>query len=342
MKIKNTNKLQAFIDQCFDTIEKDYKNDFIGAEVTPETEYEIQREMHDAHFHEFSGVESQWPSLFLSVDSFMKRPYYANVSFDTFTDGNVALEKRTIHGGQLFNVEAVINDPNKALNDSMTLRALDKSYEASVLTIDGDTWMLDVYSEVFTIDPCAHKAKGKVATLGLGIGYFIYMAMLNPNVESITVVEIDPQIIHLFKTHIEPQLPNTVPLTIIQADAKAWFTESTVDAFDYVFVDTYQSSDDGYQMMEAMLESYIPKTNTVDFWIEDSCIEFLRSLIVIFFDQYISGKKIHHQDPYYNRILKKISTYFKNSSIVVDSEEVFKHILYDRQILRNIIGTKVN
>ena len=338
MELKNIEELRSFLDRCFYNVEVDYKNDFVGLEVYPKVEKAIQEEMAAAGFHEFLGEEKDWPSLFLSVDEFKERPYFKNIHFDGIKDGSVAFEKRTIPGNQLFNVEAIVDDPFRELSDSMTLRALDKSYDASVLTIDGDTWMLDVYSESFTIDPCAEKAHGKVATLGLGIGYFIFMAMLNPKVESITVVELDPLIIRLFKEYIEPQLPNTVPLTIIEADAKEWFTKENVESFDYVFVDTYQSSEDGYEMMEAMLSSYIPNVDKVDFWIENSCIEFIRSLIVIYFDQVIEEEPIGHIDEFYNSIMLKIDTYFSNQDIVIDSEEVLKDILYSREVIREIIG----
>jgi len=341
MILKNTKELQNYISRCFDNITADYKNDFLYLEILPENEQMFKLQMKEAGFHEFQGDEKDYPSLYLSAEQFKNSIYHKNIHFDNIKEENISFEKRLIPANQLFNVEAIINDPNKELNDSMTLRALDESYETSILTIDGDIWMMDIYSEMFTIDPFAKKAKGKVVTLGLGIGYFIYMAMHNPNVESITVVEIDPTILALFKKYIEPQFPKHIQLTIIKEDAKTWFTKENIDEFDYVFVDTYQSSNDGYEMMQAMLESYLPPLEKVDFWIEDSCIEFLRSLIIIFFSQYIHKQKIHHQDLYYNEIMKKITKYFQKN-ITIDSEEVLKNILYDRQTLREIISTKTN
>ena len=341
MILRNTNELQKYINRCFNNIATDYKNDFLGLEISPEDECAIKLEMKEAGFHEFLLEKTDWPSLYLSVDSFKNSNYHKNIHFDKINEGNIAFEKKIIPANQLFNVEAIINDPHKELNDSMTLRALDKPYETSALTIDGDTWMMDIYSEAFTIDPFAEKAKGNVVTLGLGIGYFVYMAMLNPKVESITVVEINSTIISLFKKYIQPQFPKTIPLTIIEANAKTWFTKENVDKFDYVFVDTYQSSDDGYEMMQDMLKSYVPPLEKVDFWIEDSCVEFLRTLIVIFFSQYINKQEIYHQDPYYNEIMKKIAQYF-DKDIIIDGEDDLKNILYDCLTLREIIGTKVD
>jgi len=341
MKLKNTPELLNYINRCFINIASDYKNDFVGLDISPENEHLCKLEMKEAGFHEFFGDEKDWPSLYLNTEQFKSSMYHKNIHFDNIKEGNISFEKHLILANQLFNVEAIINDPHKELNDSMTLRALDEPYETSVLTIDGDTWMMDIYSEAFTIDPFAKKAKGNVVTLGLGIGYFIYMAMHNPNVKSITAIEIDPTIIELFKKYIEPQFPKHIPLTIVEKNAKTWFTKDNINKFDYVFVDTYQSSDDGYEMMQAMLESYLPPLEKVDFWIEDSCIEFLRSLIIIYLSQYINEQEIYHQDAYYNEIMKKIAKYFEKE-IIIDSEEALKNILYDRKILRQIISTKVN
>ena len=95
--------------------------------------------------------------------------------------------------------------------------------------------MLDAPSEANTIDSYAKKATGAVLTYGLGIGYFIYMAMLNPNVESITVIENSMEVIQMFESYLLPQFPK-LPLTIIHGDAFNYHNEKYLDNFDYVFV----------------------------------------------------------------------------------------------------------
>ena len=56
--------------------------------------------------------------------------------------------------------------------------------------------------------PALKKAHGRVLTFGLGLGYFTYHAAENPEVESVTVVDISPDVIALFKEQILPQFPH--------------------------------------------------------------------------------------------------------------------------------------
>ncbi len=54
---------------------------------------------------------------------------------------------------------------------------------------EGNGWMSITFNEIFTMQPAVDEAKGRVLALGLGLGYFAYMAALKPEVESVTIVE---------------------------------------------------------------------------------------------------------------------------------------------------------
>ena len=231
------------------------------------------------------------------------------------------------------------SDPKKEMNDSMILRALDEPYQATVLSINDDVWMLDVYSEANTIDPYAKKAQGNVLTFGLGIGYFVYMALLNKKVDSITVIENNPVIIELFKKHILPQFPNNTKVTIILGDAMDYFNEATLSAYDYCFVDIYQSNDDGLLMMEKLLENYLPEYETTDFWIEQSCLEVLNALLVIYFELVSLNKPIKHHNFQYNKLLQKIDKYFNQFEYTLESVEDMKNLMYNTKTAREILST---
>ena len=66
MKVKCTKEIQSFMDRCMFNIQSDWKSEFVGMHITKAQEKQIQKEMKEAGFHEFSGDESTWPSLFLS------------------------------------------------------------------------------------------------------------------------------------------------------------------------------------------------------------------------------------------------------------------------------------
>lgn len=342
MKIENNKTIRTFFDRCKQAMTTDYKNDFLGLMISKENEEATQYKMKRAGFLDFKGTKEEWPSLFLSTAAFLETPYQKNISFENVVDDHVTLEKITIPSNQLFNVDCIQYDPNKELNDSMVLRALDEPYEATVLSIDDDVWMLDIYSEANTIDPYAQKAKGDVLTFGLGIGYFVYMALLNESVDTITVIENNSVIIDLFKKYILPQFPSFEKVTIIHGDAFEYFNESTLNKYDYCFVDIYQSSDDGLVIMEQLLENYLPEFETTDFWIEQSCLEVINALLVIYFELLAQEKVIQHNDPYYHDILQKIHKYFSPTIKTLRSVEEIKAFMYDTKIAREILAISLD
>lgn len=338
MKIRNNKAIRSFFDRCKTMMATDDKNSFLGAYITQENESRLQHEMRDAGFLEFQKPVKEWPSLFLSTQAFLETPYQKNITFDDIADERVKLEKITIPSNQLFNVDSIQYDPKKELDDSMVLRALDEEYQATVLSIDDDVWMLDIYSEANTIDPYAKKAAGKVITFGLGIGYFVYMALLNEKVDSITVIENDPRVIEVFKRHILPQFPCNDKVTIVLGDALDYFNESTLVAYDYCFVDVYQSSDDGLIMMERLLENYLPEYHSTDFWIEQSCLEIFNALLVIYFELVSLRKPIKHHHQPYNKILQKMDRYFSSVDMTLDTVEQLKKFMYNTKIAREILS----
>lgn len=341
MKIANNKSIRSFLNRCKQTMSNDYKNDYIGMHISKDTETIVQHQMKDAGFIEFKQPKETWPSLFLSTAAFLETPYQKNIHLDSIVDENITLEKVIIPNNELFNVDTIQYDPNKELNDSMVLRALDETYEATVLSIDDDVWMLDIYSEANTIDPYALKAKGNVITFGLGIGYFVYMALLNEKVNTITIVENNPIIIDLFNKHLLPQFPQQEKISIVLGDALEYFNQETLSKYDYCFVDVYQSSDDGLIMMEQLLKRYLPEYESTDFWIENSILEIMNALLVIYFEMVLSNQKIKHSDPQFNHLLKKIDCYFSKIDQTLETVEQIKAYMYDNKLAREILAINV-
>ncbi|HEX8126069.1 MAG TPA: hypothetical protein VF548_10850 [Allosphingosinicella sp.] len=105
---------------------------------------------------------------------------------------------------------------------------------SGVVSLDrgSDTWMslmpVEIESQQIGID-CA---EGRVAVLGLGLGWAAALCALRPEVESVTVVEIDPGLVAL---HGELGLFERLPggagakVTIVEADAFDWRPDRPVD-----------------------------------------------------------------------------------------------------------------
>lgn len=336
MKIEKTLEIEQFFQRCLNNLKKEDKNRFLGMRVTKKNEHYIQKQMSKSGFQEFLGTSKQWPSLFIRSQDVINSPYNTAIKLNMIKNEEFRFSSERLPANQLFNVSGIIYDQNRELNDWMQLRALDEPYLANVLWQGNDVWMLDAPSESNTIDPIAGKAHGNVLTFGLGIGYFAFMALLNPNVTSVTIIEKSSSVIAMFKQYLLPQFAARDRLKIIEGDAFDYFNETFIQTFDYVFVDIWKSGDDGFLIIEKLLKQYLPPHNKVDFWIESSCFEFIPALIMLYFRSIANHKIEYHSDPLYQRILQKIAKYFEKEDIVLSDVDSLKDRMYDFRILREI------
>lgn len=333
--------MDQFFNRCLHTIQNESKNEFLGMIVSNETEKEIQKRMKKAGFLEYQKPVEQWPSLYISSDDYMNRPYYKTIKLNKINSDEFTYQTQMINANELFSLSSIQFDPNRELNDSIRLVALDKPMEVTILYQHNEVWMLDVPSEAETIDPVARKSYGNVLTFGLGIGYFPFMCMLNSDVKSITVIEKSKSVIELFNQNLRPQFPNTIPLTIIEGDAFDYWNEDTLNLYDSVFVDIWRSNDDGLVLIQKLLELYLPEYNKVDFWIESSCLEIMPTLILLYFEALSRNKHAKVYDKTYQRILRKIDRYFRNMNETIDDVTKLKDTMYDMKLHRKILSLKV-
>lgn len=341
MKIKRTRSLDQFFNRCIHNLQNESKNQFLGMPITRETELKVQYALKKAGFNEFVGSKETWPSLYISSKDYQNSPYNKSIKLDSIQSTEFSYRTETIHPNELFSISSIQFDPKRELNDSMRLVALDESYQAAFLYQNDEVWMLDAPSEAETINPYAQKAFGNVLTFGLGIGYFPFMAMLNTNVKRITVIEKSKAVIDMFNQYIKPQFPQNIEFKIIEGDAFDWFNEETLNQFDYIFVDIWQSNQDGLVLIEQLLEKYNPPFNKVDFWIESSCFEVIPTLIFLYFEALSRNKGFKTEERDYQRIVRKIDTYFKTIDLVIEDENQLKEYMYNIEVHRKILSLKV-
>ncbi len=66
------------------------------------------------------------------------------------------------------------------------------------------------------------RSYGRVLITGLGLGMVAANCLKNPKVTSVTVIELDPDVIKLVEPHLRTLVPSGKRLEIIQADAYTW------------------------------------------------------------------------------------------------------------------------
>lgn len=146
---------------------------------------------------------------------------------------------------------------------------------------NGIEWMTITPNEVETMREPIKKCRGRVLTLGLGLGYFAFHASEKPEVERVVVVERSHDVIEIFKTYLLPQFPHADKIEIVEADAFQYMqNEMPRGKFDYVFADLWHDASDGLEMYRKLkkYEHLAPHTE-FDYWIEPSLLSLLRSIV---------------------------------------------------------------
>lgn len=200
-------------------------------------------------------------------------------------------------------------------------------------------WMSLTPNEIETmVEPIA-KAKGKVLTYGLGLGYYTYMTAIKEDVTSVTVVERDTEVIKLFNEHILPKFKPKAraKVKIIQADMFDHFFNLTDGEYDTIFVDTWYTLRDGaacYVPLKCYDTVNFSKTK-VDYWIENSIREALVSNIIqSHFLSYIGDIDITNKS--YEELSKlTLLEHSRNAK----AEQILCYLLYilvDKQLLMSI------
>lgn len=149
----------------------------------------------------------------------------------------------------------------------------DEEFEYLAVLENGNEWMLITPNEINTMQPIIDDVSGEVVTFGLGLGYFAYMASLKENVNSVTVVERDKNVIELFNSYILPQFKYKDKIKIICEDAFDF--ASTMEGYDCAFVDLWHDVSDGVRLYLRMKQ--LEKKNIkYYYWIEKSILSYLK------------------------------------------------------------------
>ena len=149
----------------------------------------------------------------------------------------------------------------------------EEEFEYLAVLENNNEWMLITPNEINTMKPVIDEVKGNVVTFGLGLGYFAYMTSIKDDVNSVTIVERDDNVIKLFEEHILPSFSNKNKIKIVKSDAFEFAKD--MEGYDYAFVDLWHDVSDGvdlYLKMRSMEKENIKYR----YWIEDSLLSWFR------------------------------------------------------------------
>lgn len=197
-------------------------------------------------------------------------PYFRQIAIPAAANGEWELAWQEYRPYELF-----LRDDLILMDDLRQVPALGYFAEPfrypSVLQ-GGREWMSIKPSEIESSLPAIDAAAGRVVTFGLGLGYFAYRAAAKESVSSVTVVELDPAVVALFKEHILPQIPFKDKITVVQCDAFDYLEHRmSKDQPDFVFMDIWHDIADGTPLYvrARQYEARFPRTRFT-YWIERS------------------------------------------------------------------------
>lgn len=142
-------------------------------------------------------------------------------------------------------------------------------------------WMTVEPSEIESFKDFISEAKGNVCICGCGLGYVAYMLSIKDDVESVTVVEINPDVIEMFETHILPQFKNKDKIRVVKADALDYLQNTNLSSFDYVNVDIWRDTLDMLPIYLPCLviEQAYPSVN-FSYWLEPTLKDLFRKCLL--------------------------------------------------------------
>ncbi len=221
---------------------------------------EEDREMFEYYFGEMIH--------YIKKEDYDKDPYYKNIKITPVKEADWDLRTAVIKPYELIPFNDLVQKEDGRIIPQVAF--FDCEFPYPVILQNNVEWMLVTPNEVETMREAIELADGKVCTYGLGLGYFPYMTSVMDNVESVTVVEKDENVIDIFKRFILPQFPHPEKVRVVHADAFE-YAEKTAPSehFDYIYADTWHDPSDGVDMYNRFkaLEHLCPDTR-FEYWIE--------------------------------------------------------------------------
>ncbi|MDX2099478.1 MAG: hypothetical protein SFW36_16995 [Leptolyngbyaceae cyanobacterium bins.59] len=121
------------------------------------------------------------------------------------------------------------------LHDFLNLHPRQSFLPVPVLYREHWQWMSLKPAEIQSMWLPLQRAQGKVATAGLGLGYYALRAAAKPEVERVDVYEIDPRVIRFFEKTFSDRAECS-KIHIIQGDVHQKLVDRT---YDFCFLDFY-------------------------------------------------------------------------------------------------------
>jgi hypothetical protein len=279
-------------------------------------------------------------SLKYDLKDLTENPYFRDIKLDSVNSETVKYENSTIKKRTLMSMN-FHHQQGKYLFHHHPIGYFDTDVDLPVLKEGDRVWMSPAISEIESMRDGIEKGRGKCLTMGLGIGVLPYLWLLKDEVESVTIVEFNKDVIDLFEKYIRPQFRTDKRLEIIHGDAFDYYTEEFLNQFDYVYVDFWESSGDGLGLYTRLMKKKLNFPH-IDYWVEDSMLYDVKYIVVPYLYTLYEGKSItdfiSSIEGDSKELVMKVNRYFKTRNDVIKTEDQLLRIIHGKDVLRDILA----
>ena len=270
-RLLTTDMVESFAKECELTVDDAFRILFCAACGLDTAENRAHRILEREYF--VRGLHA------LETTDFTNDPYYKAIKITPQKKGRWELRESFYEPFEPF----VCGHPTITANfrEIFQLGYFKERFSFPAVLEDGIEWMTITPNEIATMQKPICEAHGNVLTLGLGLGYFAFMASEKKEVSSVTVIEKDTSVIELFREYILPQFPNANKIKIINDDAFSFLESSAKDGqHDYLFADLWHDQSDGLPLYLRLrkFEKAFPHT-AFSYWIEPTILTSLRHMV---------------------------------------------------------------
>lgn len=220
--VADTRKMYELKLKIKKILEEEFLSDAFNGAVAGGMVTEIKA---DEFIEKFSCSQKRNEIFKLTKEEIMDNPYLQEIKIPNIQQDNILLCNRRIIKKNTLGLY------KESVRDISTFQVTNSYFQCdSTLRfpaiIEGDTkvcWMSVEPSETLSFQNFINDAYGNVLLFGCGLGYVAYMLSIKEEVKSITIVELNPNIIKMFSTYILPQFKNKEKIRIVKMDALETF-----------------------------------------------------------------------------------------------------------------------
>ncbi|MDE5630580.1 MAG: hypothetical protein K2I70_03165 [Bacilli bacterium] len=219
----------------------------------------------------------------LTKEEIMDNAYLRDITIPKATINNISIgRKRAIPA----NTVTLYKEKNRDLD---TFESIDSYFICDrplrfPAIVEGETkscWMTVEPNEIESFKEFIDEAEGNVCICGCGLGYVAYMLSLKESVKSVTIVELNHDIVEMFESYILPQFKNKDKIRIVTSDALEYLQNTDLSYFDYVNVDIWRDTLDMLPLYLPCLviENAYPNVK-FSYWLEPTLKDLLRKCLL--------------------------------------------------------------